>query len=132
MPYHLIIPTLFSLVGLLAILFNRKKFFDYKKLIWKSVLVFLIIYFYFVGTALFETIYYQWNLNQFDLNQDGMFSGIEITDNQKDAMNKLISDTGRNFSFITGFIFALLVSTIFYFFGLSILKFKKINSRIRG
>ena len=59
--------------------------------------------------ATFDDIYYQWDLNRYDLDKDGMFSGEEITDQQNEAMRKLTSDTGRNFSFITGFVMALII-----------------------
>jgi hypothetical protein len=53
-----------------------------------------------------------------------MFGGAEITDAQNEAMRKLTSDTGRNFSFITGFIFAFIISTIVYILGRISLKLK--------
>jgi hypothetical protein len=121
--YHLMLPAIISLVGLLVILFYRKKLFVKNRLFWICITIFLIVYLYFVGTATYESIYFQWDLNKFDLNQDGMFSGDEITTEQKKAMNNLISDTGRNFSFITGFIFSLFISTIVYIIGLIKLKF---------
>ena len=54
---------------------------------------FLILYLFIVGTAIFENIYYQWDLNRYDLDKDGMFEGAEITDAQNEAMRKIISDT---------------------------------------
>ena len=45
---------------------------------------------------------------------DGMFSGNEVTPEQEVAMNNLIHDTGRNFSFITCFIFALFLAVPTY------------------
>lgn len=75
-----------------------------------------------VGSALYDDIFFQWDLNKldlnkFDTNKDGLFDDREMTDDQKDAMNRLISDTGRYFSFITGFIFAGAVSIIIYILG---------------
>lgn len=124
-PYHLVTPTTICVVGLLTILFYRKRLFSKNKLLWASVTVFLVLYLLIVGKATFDAIYYQWDLNRYDLDKDGMFGGIEITDQQNEAMRKLTSDTGRNFSFITGFVFALIISTAVYISGRVILKLKR-------
>ncbi len=124
-PYHLATPTTVCVVGLLIILFYRKRLFSKNKLLWASVTVFLVLYLLIVGRATFDAIYYQWDLNRYDLDKDGMFGGIEITDQQYEAMRKLTSDTGRNFSFITGFVFALIISTAVYISGRVILKLKR-------
>ena len=81
---------------------------------WNSLILFLGLYLLIVGKATYDTIYYQWDLNRYDLNKDGFFNGIEITNSQKEAMKVLTNDTGRNFSFISGFIFAFFSTTIFY------------------
>jgi hypothetical protein len=124
-PYHLATPTTICVVGLMAILFYRKRLFAKNKLLWTSVTVFLVLYLLIVGRATFDAIYYQWDLNRYDLDKDGMFGGKEITDDQNEAMRKLTSDTGRNFSFITGFVFALIISTVVYITGRVILKLKR-------
>lgn len=124
-PYHLAIPTIISFVGLVAILFYRKRLFLKNKLLWTSATVFLVLYLFIVGSATFDDIYYQWDLNRYDLDKDGMFGGTELTDKQNEAMRKLTSDTGRNFSFITGFVFALIISTALYISGRLILKLKR-------
>lgn len=124
-PYHLAIPTIICLFGLLTILFNRKKLFTKNRILWISITTFLILYLFIVGTSTFDAIYYQWDLNRYDLDKDGMFGGAEITDAQNEAMRKLTSDTGRNFSFITGFVFAFIISTFVYILGRIILKLKK-------
>ena len=123
-PYHLAIPTIICLFGLLTIIINRKKLFSKNKILWISITTFLILYLFIVGTSTFEAIYYQWDLNQYDLDKDGMFGSTEITDAQNEAMRKLISDTGRNFSFITGFIFSFIISTFVYILGQITLKLK--------
>lgn len=119
-PYHLAIPTIFSIIGLFSIAFYNKLIFHKNKWLWKSVTLFFVLYLLIVGNATLRDIYYQWNLNRYDLDKDGMFSGKEITPEQSEAMLKLIRDTGRNFSFITGFIFAAIISTIVYISGLII------------
>ena len=124
-PYHLVTPSIICVVGLALILIYRKRLFSKNKLFWASLTVFLVLYLFIVGSTTFDDIYYQWNLNRFDLNKDGMFGGVEITDEQNEAMRKLTNDTGRNFSFITGFIFALFISTAVYISGRIILKLKR-------
>jgi hypothetical protein len=119
-PYHLATPTAICVVGLVALIFYRNKLFSNNKLLWTSIIVFLVIYLLIVGRATFDAIYYQWDLNRYDLDKDGMFDGTELTDEQNEAMRKLTSDTGRNFSFITGFVFALIISTTIYISGLLI------------
>lgn len=47
-------------------------------------------------------------LNSYDLNGDGFFSGKEITSEQKIAMYNVISDTGRNFAPFIGIIYSLI------------------------
>lgn len=50
-------------------------------------------------------------LASFDLNNDGIFSGIEVTPEQEGAMHNVTSDTGRNLAPFTGAIFSFM-----YFF----------------
>ena len=121
-PYHLAIPTIFNLIGLAMILFYRKRLFSKNKLLWISITLFLVLYLVIVGNATLDAIFYHWDLNRYDLDKNGMFSGIEITEEQNQAMKKLTNDTGRNFSFITGFIFASIIATVVYFSGRLILK----------
>ena len=116
-PYHLVLPTIICLIGLLAITINCRKLLSKNKLLCISIITFLIIYLFIVGTSSYYAIYYQWDLNRYDLDKNGVFNAAEITDAQQIAMSKLISDTGRNFSFTTGFIFALIISITVYIFG---------------
>ena len=67
-----------------------------------------------VGNALFHNIYNEVNLNKYDLNNDGIFSGEEITADQLKASEALIRDNAGSFSFITGLIFAFIVSLFSY------------------
>jgi len=125
LPYHLAIPTIICVVGLVIILIYRKRLFSKNKLIWTSLTIFLVLYLFIVGSATYDDIYYQWDLNRYDLDKDGMFGGEEITAEQKEAMRKLTRDTGRNFSFIIGFVFASIISTVLYILGRLTLKLKR-------
>jgi hypothetical protein len=124
-PYHLAIPTIICLIGILMILIKRNTLFAKNKLLWTSITIFLCIYLYFVGTATLDSVFYQWDLNRYDLDKDRMFSGKELTSEQNEAMRKLTSDTGRNFSFITGFILAFLISLTIYVIGINFKRVKQ-------
>lgn len=116
-PIHLIIPTFFSLVGFVFIVLYRKKLLAGNKLLRFSIALFFLLYLLIVGAAALSDIYYQWNLNQYDLDKDGFFGDAEITKEQIAASKFLVKDTGRNFSFITGFIIAFSISLFVYFWG---------------
>ena len=117
-PYHLILPACICIVALLVILFFRKKLFTQglRKRIWISVTIFFIVYLYVVGSAGVRDMYYQWDLYSFDLNKNGIFDSEEITSKQELAMKRLISDVGRDYSYITGLIIALVGAAIVFVF----------------
>ena len=108
LPYHLIIPSLISVLILGIIILKRKKLFANGKWkwLWISITIFFGLYLLIVGGATYSDISSELALQKFDLNGDGFFSEEEITPDQKEAFRKVISDTGRNFSFITGLIFS--------------------------
>lgn len=74
--------------------------------LFSSLLTYIII----VASASYLNLKYQSELDVFDLNKDGLFSGNEINEEQQNAMRKVISDTGRNFAPFTG----ILISMIYY------------------
>ena len=113
----MIIPSLISILALGIIFLKRKKLFTNWKWIWISTTVFLGIYLLIVGGATYTGITSELALQKFDLNGDGFFNGEEITSEQKEAMQKVISDTGRNFSFITGLIFSGIISLFVFICG---------------
>ncbi|ADZ90925.1 hypothetical protein [Marinomonas mediterranea] len=73
-----------------------------------SLLSALLVYLFIVGSAAYYDYKYEAELAAFDLNQDGMFSGDEVTLEQEKAMLRVISDTGRTFAPFTGAIFSIL------------------------
>ena len=129
-PYHLFIPALISLILFLLIIalwtkiFSRSK----KKSVWVSIFFFLIIYTIIVGSATFEDIYCQWDLNKYDLNMNRVFSGNEINTNQQAAYDRLINDLGRNFTVFTGLIFSGVISLFVFIIGTGIEKYRKLKS----
>ncbi|MGO4772390.1 hypothetical protein ACEN2I_12065 [Flavobacterium sp. W22_SRS_FK3] len=123
MPFHLVTPVIICLIGLSMIFFYYKTL-KKNRLFLNSIIVFLGIYLLITGKATYDTIYSQCYLNHFDLNNDGMFTGDEITNNQKEAMRRLTNDTGRNLSFISGFIFSFFIAAFFFISGFVISKVK--------
>ncbi|MFK7904812.1 MAG: hypothetical protein AB8B69_06790 [Chitinophagales bacterium] len=122
LPFHLIIPILISMLILGIFFKKRKQLFRNGKWqwVWISLTVFFVLYLLTVGVATYSDIYAQWNLNTFDLDGDGLFGEEERTNEQKAAMQYLINDTGRNFSFITGFIFSGMIAFFVFALGKTI------------
>jgi heme A synthase len=119
LPYHLIIPSLISIVILGIIFSKRKRIFKNGKLkwFWISLTIFFIFYLLIVGGATYGSISAEFTYQKFDLNGDGNFSNNEITPEQIIAEKNLISDTGRNFSFITGFILSAIIALFVFGIG---------------
>jgi hypothetical protein len=117
MPYHLFIPTLICAVLLILIIVRRKELFNKydQRSLWISIIAFLTVYGLVVGGATYDDIYYQWDLNRYDLDGNGFFEGKEITKDQEAAMNRLTNDVGRNFSVFTGLIFSAFLAIPLYF-----------------
>ena len=125
-PYHLAVPTGLCILIILWIIAKRVNLFNGKqKWIWISTTVFFTLYLLIVGSATYNDIYYQWDLNKYDLDADGFFGDQEITEDQKAAMLRLTNDVGRNFSVITGLIFSALISVPLYLIG-------RLNQRLRS
>lgn len=125
-PKHFLIPLLLTFLCLILVISRKKNIVgNGSRNLFITAIVFLSTYLIIVGNSLFHDIYYQLNVNQYDLNKDGMFTGSEINTDQTNALEKSISDNGRNFSFITGLIFASIVSCFSYFLLLIKSKFRK-------
>ena len=118
-PYHLIIPSIISIVILGIIFFKRKLIFKNGKWkwFWISLTIFFLFYLLIVGGATYGNISSELTLIKFDLNGDGNFSDNEITPEQIKAERNVISDTGRNFSFIIGLIFSGIIAIFVFIVG---------------
>ena len=114
-PYHLIIPFLLSF-GLLCL--GIKKIIKLKnsgrKRFLIAIITFCSLYSLTTGYSAYESIVIPIKINRFDLNNDGMISDQEETKELETLRWKLISDTARNFSFITGFIFSFIFAVTIY------------------
>ena len=119
LPYHLIIPSIISILILGVLVYNRKSLFksEKRKWLWISLTLFFTLYLFIVGGTAYFDISSELTLQNFDLNGDGIFSGNEITTGQKEAMRNVVCDTGRNLSFITGFIFSGIIACFVFGIG---------------
>jgi len=108
------IPTAISLFAGGLILLYRKRLLvnSNAKSFWVSALTFFLVYVLIVGAAAFDQVYCQGDLNQYDLEGDGIFGESEQNEGQVAAMNNLIRDTGRNFAVITGGLFAFVIALV--------------------
>lgn len=68
----------------------------------------LLTYIITVASTSYLNLKYQSELDAFDLNKDGLFSGNEINEEQQKTMRKVISDTGRNFAPFTGILISMI------------------------
>ena len=76
---------------------------------------FIIVYGLYVGGAMYYELKYDRELATYDLNDDGFFSGEEITPEMEAAMLRVTSDTGRTFAPFFGIIVAAFFSLIYLF-----------------
>jgi hypothetical protein len=113
-PFHLVLPTLVCLIGMALIFRSRHRISFRTQPIWVSVTVFLAVYLLIVGSALCVDLYRQWDLNRYDLNQDGSFTAPEGTPAMEAALSRYNHDLVRNLSFITGFIAAFSIALVVY------------------
>lgn len=107
-PLHLLIPTTLSLAGFTFLLLKRSSLRRKNPVLYKTGLIFFFSYALIVGNAFGHDLYYQWDLNRYDINRDGFFSPSEATPKQLLASERLANDTERNSSFVS----ALIVSGI--------------------
>jgi hypothetical protein len=113
-PLHFLIPTAVSLAGLIFMLLKRNTLKKKDNALYKSVLIFLSAYALVVGNALGHDLYYQWDLNRYDLDRNGFFSQAETIPVQLLAMERLMNDTGRSSSYISAFIASSILSVCVY------------------
>ena len=104
---HLVIALIFAILILIFSFKSKHK----RKLL---INLFLVTYIVIIAYVIFYDIYLQYYLNSFDIDKNGFFNGDEITIEQKKAMQKLSSDTGRNFSFIIGLFYSAILSGLIY------------------
>jgi len=120
--YYFFLPAIASLSLAVGLIIFRQRLMQkkYWKSFWIAVIFSLFIYGLFVGLVAFGDIKSQIELNQFDLNGDGFYSGDERTKDYEEAMFNYTSDTGKNFSVIFGLGFSAIVALPVLLLGLFI------------
>ena len=73
---------------------------------WLFLICCLLVYALILARVYLIEVRFETELDAFDLDRDGFFSGHELTPSQAAAMNRVVSDTARNFAPITGAILA--------------------------
>lgn len=111
-------------VPALALLYKHR-LFPKMHSAWLFLICCLIVYLLILANVYLIDIRLDAELDVFDLNRDGFFSDSEITPSQKAAMDRVVSDTGRQFAPFTGVIRAPLY--VAFSFGLV-----KMISMVRG
>ena len=108
-PYHLIIPAILSII---TMLFFNIKCKNQKYKLRLAVNIFIISYFLTLSFVIFKEFHLQWELNQFDINNDGFFTGKELNDKQKLSLNRYVNDTGRTFAPVTSLFSSFLITLL--------------------
>lgn len=78
-----------------------------------ALINFVIIYLLIIISVCVYDIYLSYKVSTFDLDGDGFFTSEEWTPEYAKYSSKLVSDVGRNFAPVTGFIFSFLHSILF-------------------
>ena len=118
----LILPTV------IAIRLIRAKNSSFKSWLGGFLISSVACYFLLLVAAKFTDMHFKYRLNKFDLDGDGMFSGVEITPQMERAMSDLTNDTGRSLAPITGIIIAPIYSGFWFcLIGVPYLIFRRSN-----
>lgn len=100
----------------LVIFISNNKFFQGKRKLFSVIASIVFVYVALLLQVHFMDARLEKELYAFDLNGDGVFSGIEIKPDQEAAMSSLVNDTGRALAPITGAIFSVLYSLAAFIF----------------
>ena len=75
------------------------------------IIIFMSYLIIIVGVNIYD-LYLTMNLNSFDINGDGMFTGSEVSIQQEKALNLVVNDSGRNMIYFTGLVNAILITLL--------------------
>lgn len=76
---------------------------------------FIMFYALVVFCVYARGVYLEYRLDQFDLDGDSIFSIEEQTREQKEYMEMVVNDVGRNLIVFTGAVYSLVSTIVFYF-----------------
>lgn len=112
---HFATPLFLSTISLILILIFYKRTFKSKYWkFWTSIVMFCLLYTFIVGSTAFTDVKIKHELEQIDLNKDGIFSNEESTVEFEVVMNRSVNDLGRNLSPYIGFIFSSVLAITTY------------------
>ncbi|NJB72781.1 hypothetical protein GGR42_003272 [Saonia flava] len=129
MNYPSIIGCILSVLGIVLLLIFKTKIHNpYLKCLWRSSLTFFVLYILILTTVALRWNYLENQILAYDLNSNGNMEWNEYTEEYKIASQRFISDTARNFAFLTGAVFSLIISSLILLVDLiqTRLKLKKI------
>jgi hypothetical protein len=81
---------------------------------WIHIVGFLAIYILIVWIVLCEELLLTSRLERLDVNQDGFYNGLELTDEYYETLKKMTKDTARKFSIYTGIIYSAMITTLLF------------------
>jgi len=112
--YYFIIPSFISILFLGLLFLNRKRVYAKSnwKWFWISMTAFFGIYFLIIGRAAYSHLSAQWELKQYDLNNDGFFTENEQAYELTQRRRKLIFDSERKTLIISGLFFSGICSLL--------------------
>lgn len=128
MPFHNIVLCFLCLFVIVYIIWSRKSIFPKRRWLWIAITTFIISYLFIILYTSYLDTSYQNELNSFDLNKDGLFTGEEINFNQKEALAKVGNDTARNLVPISGLLYAFLLALPIFVGGQIYEKVRKTKS----
>ncbi len=112
---HYLQPILISLSIVIVLFWFRSPIINkIGYLCWIHITGFVAIYFVIVSAVFCTELILNNRLEEFDLNNDGLFSGGEITIEQTDLMRRIANDAGRKLSIYTGLIYSFIITLVLF------------------
>lgn len=116
---HYLQPIIISLCIIIVLFWNRGVVI--KKIgfrWWIHIAGYIAIYTTIVCLVFYQELILNMQLQEFDLNKDGIFTGDEVTIDQRSLMRRLAKDTARKFSIYTGLVYSLIITFVLYLIDL--------------
>jgi hypothetical protein len=112
---HYFIPVIIGvcIVGLM-IFFRKQILSKIGNTWWIHIIGFVFIYINIVLLFFCYDLLLINRLQEFDMNNDGVFTGKEITPEQKEMMRRVVSDTARKFSIYTGLVYSAVITIMLF------------------
>ena len=85
---------------------------------WIHIAGFVAIYITIVWIVFCGELILNNRLQEFDLNNDGIFTNKEITFEQKDTMHRVANDTSRKLSIYAGLLYSAIITLVLFLIDL--------------